>query len=188
MSCIASFEDWFCLFRTWSFTLCKNDLDPNDNILILLRCKNSSYRFQQWILSVCCTVTTGRPALSSINSSLEKTKFYQLCILSSLMSTRRQRVSPFYRTSQFADSEEIDFHVLFSPGFLMQLKVACQESFRCIARPNSSSASILLWLFLHLNLLRSFRHYFRIICRTEMANVKQTQKMNPFFTCEISSN
>ena len=27
---------------------------------------------------------------------------------------------------------------------------------------------------------------FRTICRTEMANVKQTQKMIPFITCEIS--
>ena len=26
LSSIASFEHWFCLFRTWSFTLCKDDL------------------------------------------------------------------------------------------------------------------------------------------------------------------
>ena len=33
----------------------------------------------------------------------------------------------------------------------------------------------------------SFRHHFRTIGRTEMANVnKQTQKMIPFITCEIS--
>ena len=31
------------------------------------------------------------------------------------MSLRFQRVSPFYRTSQFAGSEEIDFRVWFSP-------------------------------------------------------------------------
>ena len=31
LSLVASCEDWFCLFRTWSFTLCKNDLDSNDN-------------------------------------------------------------------------------------------------------------------------------------------------------------
>ena len=36
---------------------------------ILLRCKNSSCRFQQLNLSVCCANTTGRPGLSSINSS-----------------------------------------------------------------------------------------------------------------------
>ena len=31
----------------------------------------------------------------------------------------------------------------------------------------------------------SFRHHFRTLCRTEMADVKQTQKMVPFVTCEI---
>ena len=29
----------------------------------------------------------------------------------------KQRVSPFYRTSQLADSEDFDFRVRFSPGF-----------------------------------------------------------------------
>ena len=53
-------------------------------------------------------------------STLEKTKSYQHSILSSLTCARIQRVSPFYRTSRFADSEEFDFHVWFSPGFLMQ--------------------------------------------------------------------
>ena len=31
LSFVASFEDWYCLFRTWSFTLCENNLNPNDN-------------------------------------------------------------------------------------------------------------------------------------------------------------
>ena len=31
LSFVASFEDWFCLFRTLSFTPCENDMDPNDN-------------------------------------------------------------------------------------------------------------------------------------------------------------
>ena len=49
--------------------------------------------------------------------NLDKTKFYQHSILSSLMSVRiqqvgalllsKQRVSPFYRTSQFADSKRV---------------------------------------------------------------------------------
>ena len=81
---------------------------------------------------------------------------------------------------------EIDFHVWFSPGFLMQCKVARQESFRCVARPNSSLVLSLLWLFLHLNFFRSFRHHFRTLCRTEMAYVKQTQQMIPLIACEIS--
>ena len=91
------------------------------------------------------------PSIHQI-SSLEKTKFYQHSVLSSLMSKRLQQVSPFYRTSQFASSEEIDFRVWFSQSFLMQQKVARQEFFRCIERPNSSLVSILLWLFLRLKL------------------------------------
>ena len=38
----------------------------------------------------------------------------------------------------------------------MQLRHAREESFRCIARLNSLSASILLWPFLHLNLFAFF--------------------------------
>ena len=30
LSCIASFEDWSNIFRTRSFTLCKNDRDFNE--------------------------------------------------------------------------------------------------------------------------------------------------------------
>ena len=30
LSCVASFEEWSNIFRTRSFTLCKNDLDNND--------------------------------------------------------------------------------------------------------------------------------------------------------------
>ena len=54
--------------------------------------------------------------LTSIHqiSTLEKTKFYQHSILSSLMSTRIQRISPFNNAAQFAGSVEIDLHVWFS--------------------------------------------------------------------------
>ena len=60
-------------------------------------------------------------------STLEKTKFYQHSILSSLMSVRKQwvgalllskqRVSPFYRTAQSASSEVFDCHICFSMVF-----------------------------------------------------------------------
>ena len=36
------------------------------------------------------------------------------------MSPRVQRVSSFINAAQFAGSEEIDFRIWFSPGFLMQ--------------------------------------------------------------------
>ena len=126
---------------------------------ILLRCKNPYYRFQQWIGP--CAVRIKQVALfwlPSIHqiSTLEKTKSYQHSILSSLMSKLLQQVALFFDAAQFASSEEIDFHVRFSPGFLMQWRQTRQESFRCIARLNSPSVSTLLWLFLHLNLFAFF--------------------------------
>ena len=47
---------------------------------------------------------------------LRRPSFYQCSILRSSTNARIQRVSPFYRTSQFAGSEEIDFRVWFPPG------------------------------------------------------------------------
>ena len=40
--------------------------------------------------------------------------------------------------------------------------------------------------FLHLHLFACFRHHFKTIDGTEIADVEQTQKMIPFVTCEIS--
>ena len=92
-------------------------------ILILLRRENSSHRFQQRFGPRAVSSQRVSPFYrSSIDqiSTLENTEFYQSSILSSLMSVRIQRVFPFfYRTSQFADSEESDFRVWFSLGFLM---------------------------------------------------------------------
>ena len=71
LSFVACIEDCFCLFRTWSFTLCKNDVDLND--------KSDSVSSFQWrnvrekrVWDVCAPPwgqTTGLPVLSSINSS-----------------------------------------------------------------------------------------------------------------------
>ena len=66
-----------------------------------------------------------------------------------------KRVSPFYRISQFANSEDFDFRVWFSPGFLMQWKIVLMLPFHCFARSNPSLVS-LLWLFLHLILFEFF--------------------------------
>ena len=48
--------------------------------------------------------------------------------------------------------------------------------------------AISLWLVLLLNLVvcNLFCHGFRTNCRTEMADIEQTQHMIPFVTCEIS--
>ena len=72
LSFVASFEDCFCLFRTWSFTLCKNDLDSNDKSNFISVYISSSSTIN---LSVCCVnkaggcSLTGLHVLTSINSS-----------------------------------------------------------------------------------------------------------------------
>ena len=153
-------------------------------------------------VSVCCAFTMDLSVLSCINSlysTLEKTKLYQRPILKSLLSARfqrigggggtrdlchgKQRVSPFYHTSQLAHSEDFDFHNFSSPGFLMQKMTELKEPLQS----NSSLVFTLLWLFLHLILLAFF---FDITSEqsveTELANVQQRQKMIPFITCEAS--
>ena len=111
LSFVLSFEDCFCLFRTWSFTLCKNDLDPNDNSDSV-----PSSSITNWCAR--CEQTTGLPVLSSIfffqnevSCSHERNVFEHTTGCSAVS---KQRVSPFYRTSQRADSEEFDFRDWYS--------------------------------------------------------------------------
>ena len=152
LSCIASYEDWSNIFRTRSFTLCKNDLDFNersDSVTVLESKKSSSMTN----LFVCCVNKSAGCSLTSLPfllpalhpiSTLEKTTFHQYSILSSLMSKLPSQVSPFLVAAQSTSSEVFGFHVWFSPDFLMQWRQEHQESFRCIARLNSSSVSTLL--------------------------------------------
>ena len=72
--CVASFEDWSNIFRTRSFTLCKNDLDFNDmsDSATVLESMSSSSTIN---LSECCAnkpggcSSTSPTVLTSINSS-----------------------------------------------------------------------------------------------------------------------
>ena len=131
-----------CARMIWILTTC----------LILRRCQSPYHRHQSQICP--CAVRTNRVVVIDVSpfllpslhqsSTLEKTSSYQHSTLSNLTSKLPKQVSLFFDAAQFASSEEIDFHVWFSPGFLMQQKLAHQESFRCIARPSSSSVSTLL--------------------------------------------
>ena len=101
-------------------TVVESSCLPTHNIVPHISWHGPSYRRKQRVLPFYI------PSIHQI-STLEKTKFYQRSILSSLMSTRIQRVCPFLVAAQFAGSEEIDFHVWFCPGSVMLLKVAHQE-------------------------------------------------------------
>ena len=52
--------------------------------------------------------------------------------------TANNKFPPFYHTSQFADSEEVDFLVWFSPRFLVQWMTELMEPFHCFEQSNSS--------------------------------------------------
>ena len=122
LSFVASFEDWYCLFRTWSFTLCKNDLDFND-ISDSASVWESILSFSTMNMSVCCAVQQVSlfhlPSNHQI-STLEKSNSCQQSTLSNLMSKRPKQVSLFFDVAHSMRSEVIDFHIWFAPGFLMQ--------------------------------------------------------------------
>ena len=159
LSFVASFEDWSCLFRTWSFTLCKKWSGFERHFwfcfgvrIHLIVFNNESVRvLRDYIKSPC--------------------SFFHQCIRFPLLRRPNFINIPFWvawwvsvykgshRSVMLLSSRaqrKLTFMFWFSRGFPMQWKVAHQESFRCIARPNSSSASILLWLFLHLDIFAFF--------------------------------
>ena len=120
--CCIFWEDWSNIFRTRSFTLCKNDLDSHDmsDSVTVSESISSSSTIN---LSVCCANTTSLPfLLPSLHqiSTLEKNIFRQHSVLSSLMSRRPWQVSPFWDAAKPTSSEVIDFHFWFSLGFVMQ--------------------------------------------------------------------
>ena len=158
-------------------------------ILSLLRFKNSSYGFQQWICP--CAVRSQLvslfylPSIHQI-STLEKTNFQQRSILNDLMSVRTQRISLFLDAAHSTNSKVIDFRIWFSQSFPMQWKVAHQNPFTASRnqihhRLRFCCDSFFTWIFFVF-----FSTSLQSIGRTEMANGKQTQKMIPFITCEIS--
>ena len=74
LSCVASFEDWFNIFRTRSFTLCKNDQDFNDmsDSAMVLESVSPSSTINLFVCSATkpggCSLT-GLPVLTSLTSS-----------------------------------------------------------------------------------------------------------------------
>ena len=89
-----------------------------------------------------------------------------------LLSPRPQRkltfMSGFPRASWCSWSQHIKSSFATSRNQIQHRFRLCCDSF-------------FTWIF-----LRSFRHHFRTIGITETANVKQTQKVLPFITCDIS--
>ena len=219
-------EDRFCLFRTWSFTLLKNDLDPIGNSKFCFVVSNDE------LLWHCSSMRADNGCLRSIMSFF----FFQNNVLGLLMrETWLELVCPCRRSDNgFLRSiihQFISFPLLRRPSFVIvppwvacwvrafnKLFVVVHWLMTCVAVDNRLTRSILFlsfrtpgtltfiafllrafwrrrwqswgspcnkthhwpWLrcdpFFTWFLLRSFWHHFRTNCRTEMADVEQTQR------------
>ena len=153
MSCIESSGERSNIFRNRSFTLFKNDRG--------LREKFDSVTVPESISSSMTNLSfSGPPYLCSAFhqiSTLEKTTCRQCSILSSLICWRPIRVSLFLFAAHLTSSEiRSDFQIWFSQSFPMQSRQTRSDPWHGIVIPNSSSALILLWLFLQLHLLVFF--------------------------------
>ena len=114
MSCIASFEDWSKIFRNRSFTLFKNDRDLRerfDSVAVSESISSSMTNLSIRVSSYLCST------FHQI-STLEKTTCRQCSILSSLMSWRLIRVSPYLFAAHETSSEvRSDFQIGFLRAF-----------------------------------------------------------------------
>ena len=93
------------------------------------------------------------------------------------MSKRPLQVSLFLVAAHSMTSEVFDFHIWFSPG----LSDAVEASTSGVLSLHHETKFVIVFdfavtLFFTCIVLRSFRHHFRTIGRTEMADVEQTQK------------
>ena len=136
-------------------------------------------------LSVCCANTTGRPVSTSISWS--DFHSWENKVLSTFHSESPLTSRPVLWYCSIRELRGNRLSCLIFPG-LSDTVDAYTSGIPFGASRDQIHHRFRLccdffftWIF-----LRSFWHYFRTICRTEMADVKQTQKMIPFITCEVS--
>ena len=239
-SSVTFVEDRFCLFRTWSFTRFRNDLDSTDNSNSV-----SSFPTINWCgLPPLWGITTGCPDLSRGITSFTMDCAVPSCwVFSWKKLDWGSRVFLEEVTTGCPDLSHIEVSVFHSGGrpslvIIPHWVACCEGAFNklyiivrrgfWVAAHNGLSRSILSlsfrtpgifisiaslpkaywsrgWYvrkhrcneahdwsrfccdsFFSWILLKSFRPCFRARCRTEMADIEQTQHMIPFVTCEIS--
>ena len=159
---LSSFRDWSNIFRNRSFTVCKSGLDSND-------------------MSDSAAVSVSISSSSTINLSvcscfrhfnwfplLRRPLFVSIPLWVAWWVSVLYKIFPFLAVAQSTISEVVDFQIWFSVSFRMQQKQVYSDSLRCIERPNSWSASILMWL---LSLPASFCLLFEITSR-QLAELK----------------
>ena len=182
MSCIESSGGRFSIFRNRSLTLFKNERDFKEKFDSVAVSESIS-------ISITNSLDTGFTVLVfdiSAETQLRKSLFVSIpfwvvswasahyrshrsCLL---LVPRAQRYLTFIS----------GFHQAFWCSRGKHVRIPCAASRDQIHhRLRFYCDSFFTWFF-----LRSFRHHFKTIGTTEMANVKQTQKMIPFIMCEIS--
>ena len=92
------------------------------------------------------------------------------------MNKRLKQVSLFFDAAHSMSSEVVDFHAWFSLSFVMQWMIALQSPFAASRdqihhRLRFCCDPFFTWIF-----LRSFRHHFRTIGRTDMDNVNKHKR------------
>ena len=188
--CFSSFsvtfiEDRFCLFRTWSVTLFKNDLDLNDN----------SDSVSSSPMMNCCGLASlwaynGLPS-SAIHRfiSFPLLRRPSFVIIPPWVACWGETFHKLFTTGRSVRSffsafalQELWLSKLFFSGLSDAEDDRVEDALATrLIIGLDFAVTFFTWI-----LLCSFRHHFRTNCRTEMADVEQTQKMILFVTCEIS--
>ena len=193
-SCIASFEYWSNIFRTRSFTLCKNDRDfheRSDSVAVLsISSSSTTNLYVCWVNKPTGCSLTGFPLLASNISSdfhswedhfLSVFPFWVIWWASAHYRSLRSWLLLIPRAQRYLTFiSGLPRSFWCSRGKLVRSPYAASRD-QIHHRIRFCCDSFFTWIF-----LRSFRHHFKTIGRTEMANVEQTQKMIPFITCEIA--
>ena len=182
MSCTASSEEGFNIFRTRSFNLCKNDRDLRERF-------DSCGGVRVHIIIDDKLVIYG----SHGSCSQHFTRFLLL---------RRPLVVnvPFWvvwwASAQYGSPRTCLLHILRAQRYVLTSRFGLPRAFRCsrgkhVRIPHAASRDQIhhrLWFccdsFFTCIFLRSFRHRFEIIDGTEMADVEQTQKI-PFHSSRV---
>ena len=179
------------------FVFCALDHSPYPRMIWILTTNPILFRRPQWRIAVVLLFVEGKQRVSpfyhpSIHqfSTLEKTKLW-VRAFNKLLVVVPWRV--ICVTANNGCPRSIIFLSFRTPGTLTFI-TSLPRAFWCRRWQSWGSPcnqtyhwswlccdSFFTWVF-----LRSFWHHCRINCRTEMANVEQTQKMIPFVTCEIS--
>ena len=184
MSCIASFEEWSNIFRTRSFTLCKNDRDFRESFV--------SAAVSESISISMTNLFTYRSCRSCIQH------FIRFPLLRKPLFVSIPFWEAWWASAENGSHRTCSLHIQRAQRYILTFKFGFHRAWRCSRGKHVRIPHMASWYQIHYRLWfccdpfftcifwRSFRHHFKTIGGTGTADVEQTQKMIPFITCEIS--